>query len=63
VLENDRLYVVSGTSQSTAVTSGAAALLLHAKPWLTPDDVICQLMVAARQGVNADGQLAYSILQ
>lgn len=33
------LFRGSGTSQATAVTSGAAALLLQARPTLTPDQV------------------------
>jgi len=35
----DTLFRGSGTSQAAAVTSAAAALLLQAKPWLTPDQV------------------------
>jgi serine protease AprX len=33
------LFRGSGTSQAAAVTSAAVALLLQAKPWLTPDQV------------------------
>lgn len=33
------LFRGSGTSQATAVTSAAVALLLQAKPWLVPDQV------------------------
>ncbi len=36
---NKRYFEMSGTSQAAAVVSGAAALLLQADPWLTPDDV------------------------
>ncbi len=35
----DRFFKGSGTSQSAAVVSGAAALLLSQRPWLTPDQV------------------------
>jgi serine protease AprX len=35
----DRFFRGSGTSQSAAVTSGAVALLLQQRPWLTPDQV------------------------
>ena len=45
---NENYFRMSGTSQSTAVVSGIAALMLEAKPWLTPDDVKCQLMASAR---------------
>lgn len=35
----DSLFRGSGTSQATAVTAAAAALLLQARPWLVPDEV------------------------
>jgi serine protease AprX len=34
-----RYFRGSGTSQATAVTAGAAALVLQGRPWLTPDQV------------------------
>src|SRR3954454_5268016 len=37
----------SGTSQAAAVTSGAVALLLQHRPWLTPDQVKSILMSSA----------------
>jgi serine protease AprX len=54
----DRFFRGSGSSQATAVTSGAAALLLQARPNLTPDEVK-QLLVRgavplARSGYAAD---------
>ena len=36
---NDRFFKGSGTSQAAAVVSGASALLLSQRPWLTPDQV------------------------
>jgi len=43
----ETLVRASGTSQAAAVTSGAAALLLSARPELTPDQVKRVLMTAA----------------
>jgi serine protease AprX len=34
-----RFFLGSGTSQAAAIVSGAAALLLSQRPWLTPDQV------------------------
>jgi serine protease AprX len=45
---NDRLFRGSGTSQSAAVVSGCAALLLSKYPRLSPDQVKKQLMRTAR---------------
>ncbi|MEV8508373.1 S8 family serine peptidase [Actinoplanes sp. NPDC051475] len=39
----DRYFVGSGTSQATAVATGAAAVLLQRYPWLTPDSLKCSL--------------------
>jgi serine protease AprX len=55
---NDRFFRGSGSSQAAAVTSGAAALLLQARPTLTPDQVK-QLLVRgasplASTGIDAD---------
>src|SRR5439155_19173559 len=53
-------FMGSGTSFSTAVTSGAAALLLQREPALTPDQVKQRLLSKAAAGpvgnVNVDGQ-------
>ncbi|HEX4428385.1 MAG TPA: S8 family serine peptidase [Frankiaceae bacterium] len=49
-----RLIRGSGTSQSTAMVSGAAAVLLSARPYLTPDQVKSLLMHSAR-GVSGAG--------
>jgi serine protease AprX len=38
---------MSGTSMASAITAGAAALLIQSKPSLTPDQVKAQLMAAA----------------
>jgi serine protease AprX len=44
---NDRFFRGSGTSQATAVTAGAVALLLQARPELTPDGVKSLLRTTA----------------
>jgi serine protease AprX len=41
----------SGTSQSTAITAGVAALVLQANPALTPDEAKSILMGSARNGI------------
>ncbi|MGH9010929.1 MAG: S8 family peptidase, partial [Acidimicrobiia bacterium] len=50
----------SGTSFSTAITSGAAALLLEREPGLTPDQIKARLLGSAGSGPvgdpNIDGQ-------
>jgi serine protease AprX len=51
---NDRYFKGSGTSQATAVVSGAAALLLQQRPQLTPDDVKRLLMTTAQPLPGAD---------
>jgi serine protease AprX len=56
-------YTMSGTSQSAAVVSGAAALMLQAHPELTPDDVKCRLLKTARTAVSPANQRAYSVFQ
>lgn len=48
----DDLFLGSGTSQSAAVTSGVAALLVAAHPDLTPDEVKASI---ERQSFNLDG--------
>ncbi len=58
-----KYFTLSGSSQSTAIVSGIAALMLQNDPSLTPDDVKCRLMYTARLAVKEDGDLAYSIFQ
>ncbi|WP_371376543.1 S8 family peptidase [Thalassotalea aquiviva] len=56
-------YEISGTSQSTALTSGIAALLLSANPELTPDLVKCHLLDSAKLMVTEEKGLAFSLFQ
>jgi len=58
-----KYFMMSGTSQATAVVSGIAALLLQDEPWLTPDEVKGRLMSSARPASYSGGSLAYSVLQ
>ena len=59
----DKYFTMSGTSQSAAVVSGIAALVLQEHPELTPDEVKCRIMASARPAVDEQGELAYSIFQ
>ena len=52
-------YSASGTSQSAAMVSGVAALILQQNPHLSPDDVKCRLMDSAILAQNSK-QLTYS---
>jgi hypothetical protein len=56
-------YVMSGTSQAAAVTSGVVALMIQAHPSLTPDQIKCQLIASAAGLVGSSGKAAYSIFQ
>jgi serine protease AprX len=56
-------FVMTGTSQASALVSGIAALLLQLEPDLTPDDVKCKLLSSAELAINKDGLLAYSPFQ
>jgi serine protease AprX len=60
---NGTLFTMSGTSQAAAVTTGVVALMLQSQPTLTPDQVKCKLMAAARPAVTGSGVLAYSVFQ
>jgi serine protease AprX len=52
----DRFFKGSGTSQAAAVVSGAAALLLDQRPWLSPDQVKALLTRTARSLPAANQQ-------
>lgn len=59
----DNFFVMSGTSQATAVVAGAAALLLQQAPELTPDAVKCRLMSTSRMLRDEQGSPTYSVFQ
>ncbi len=56
-------FVMSGSSQATALVSGIAALMLQLEPDLSPDDLKCKLLSSAEPAINSDGLLAYSPFQ
>ena len=56
-------FVMTGTSQASALVSGLVALLLQLDPSLTPDEVKCKLTSSANLAINRDGKLAYSPFQ
>jgi serine protease AprX len=60
---NESLFVMSGTSQAAALTTGVVALMLQANPNLTPDQVKCHLIASAQPALNSSGVPAYSIFQ
>ena len=57
VASNTRFFRGSGTSQAAAVVSGAAADLLSAKPWLSPDQVKYALTSTANPLSNTPSTL------
>ena len=56
-------FVMTGSSQASALVSGIVALLLQLEPDLSPDDVKCKLTSSAEPAINQDGLLAYSPFQ
>ncbi|MDA8752784.1 S8 family peptidase [Halieaceae bacterium] len=56
-------FVMTGTSQASALVSGLIALLLQLQPDLSPDDIKCKLITSADLAINRDGRLAYSPFQ
>lgn len=58
------LFRMSGTSMSTAVTSGVVALMLQKNPNLTPDQVKYRLMVSSRPALTSNKKdIDYNIFQ
>jgi subtilisin family serine protease len=62
-LLNSGEFVMSGSSQASALVSGIVALLLQLEPELSPDDIKCKLTSSAEPAINRDGLLAYSPFQ
>lgn len=56
-------FVMTGSSQASALVSGIAALLLQLEPDLSPDDIKCKLITSAEPAINRDGLLTYSPFQ
>lgn len=63
MMDTQRNFAMSGTSQATAIVSGVVALMLQNDPTLTPDEVKCRLMSSTRPAINHDGELAYTVFQ
>ena len=55
-------FIMSGTSQSAAVVSGIAALIISQNDGISPDDVKCKLMSSALSA-TVDGENVYSVFQ
>ncbi len=53
-------FVMTGTSQATALVSGLAALLLQIEPDLGNNELKCMLMSSANPAIEQDGRYAYS---
>ncbi len=53
-------FVMTGSSQATAVVSGMAALMLQLNPDSSNDDLKCMLRTSAEPAISEDGRLAYS---
>ncbi len=60
---DENLFIMSGTSQAAAVTTGVVALMLQANPALTPDQVKCRLIASADAAFNPGGSAAYTVFQ
>lgn len=61
--DNNDYFLMSGTSQATAVTTGIVALMLQEQPNLTPDDIKCRLISTGRMIQDSEGNLVYSIFR
>ncbi|MDP5069690.1 MAG: S8 family peptidase [Congregibacter sp.] len=55
-------FVMTGTSQATALTTGLVALMLQIEPELGNDQLKCMLVSSAEPAIDIDGRFAYSPL-
>lgn len=53
-------FVMTGTSQATALVSGLVALMLQIEPGLGNDELKCMLLSSAEPAIEVDGRFAYS---
>ncbi|WOJ96548.1 S8 family peptidase [Congregibacter brevis] len=53
-------FVMTGTSQATALVSGLVALMLQIEPDLGNDELKCMLVTSAEPAIEKDGRYAYS---
>ncbi len=61
--QTESLFVMNGTSMSTAVVSGVVALMKQANPSLTPDQIKYRLMASAKAAETDNGDPAFNVLQ
>lgn len=53
-------FVMTGSSQATALVSGLAALLLQISPDLSNDELKCMFVTSAKAAIELDGRYSYS---
>ncbi|EAQ98342.1 S8 family peptidase [Congregibacter litoralis] len=53
-------FVMTGTSQATALVSGLVTLMLQISPELNNDELKCMLLTSAEPAIEVDGRYAYS---
>jgi subtilisin family serine protease len=61
--DDERYFMMSGTSHSAAVVTGVVALMLQYQGDINPNDVKCRLLASSRVATDASGDLAYSVFQ
>ncbi|MEM6545214.1 MAG: S8 family peptidase [Pseudomonadota bacterium] len=53
-------FVMTGTSQASALVAGLAALVLQVEPDVTNDELKCMFTTSAEPAIEIDGRYAYS---